>query len=538
MLRYCSETEVVVWVECDRSCEVEILNHTAPTFEVEGHHFALVIVEDLEPGESTPYEVRLDGIKAWPPEDYEFPQPRIRTLPADSDVRLIFGSCRASGPHRPPHTFQRWWHPKGKGIDALNAYARRMLEQPEQSWPDALIMLGDQLYADEPPDAVKQVAGDRPVHPESPPGVLEDFEEFTVGYRYAWTRSLVRWLFSNVPTTMILDDHEINDMWRTSRRWLDGMRETSWYRDRVTGGLMAYWLFQHIGNLSPTELAADETFQRVSKGDDTAALRNYAIRAEAEDGLTRFSFRLDLGPARLLAIDSRAGRVLDEGERRIVGDEEWGWILDQAADHGEHVILASSLPFLLPYAMHHMEAWSEAVDAGAWGDRFRLLGEKVRGAANLDHWAAFQRSFAELENLVIDIATGTHGEAPRSLIMLGGDVHHCFVSEVELPEGLPPTPTKIRHVVCSGLRKELELKERLVLAFGHTRLAARLARRLAESANANRPRLRWRQVSDSHFRNQIGTLEIRRDRVDLRLERARGLWGSPRLETVHESRLV
>ena len=538
MLRYCSATEALVWVECDRACRVEILGHETTTFEVEGHHFALVVIEGLEPGVARPYEVHLDGAKAWPPPDYPFPQPRIRTLDPGSDLRLIFGSCRASGPHRPPYTLHRWWHRDGKGLDALNAYAHRMLRLPEEEWPDALLMLGDQLYADEPPDEVKEIVGDEPVHEDSPPGVLEDFGEFTVGYRYAWTRSLVRWLFSTVPTTMILDDHEINDMWRSSRRWQEEMRRTSWYRDRVTGGLMAYWLYQHIGNLSPAELEADETFQRVSRGDDTSALRDFAVRAEAEDGLTRFSFRLDLGPARLLVIDSRAGRVLAERKRRIVGEDEWSWLRDEAVGHGEHVILASSLPFLLPHAMHYVEAWSEAVDEGAWGKRFRPLGEKVRAAANLDHWAAFRRSFGELEDLVIEIADGRHGEAPRSLILLGGDVHHCFVTEVKLPESVRPSRTTIRQVVCSGLRKELELGERIVLAFGHSRLAARLARRLAATAGVAKTLLAWRQVGDSHFRNQIGTLEITPERVDLRLERAKGFWRAPDLEVVHESRLT
>ena len=42
LLRYVAETEATIWVETDRDCEVEILGHQARTFEVAGHHYALV----------------------------------------------------------------------------------------------------------------------------------------------------------------------------------------------------------------------------------------------------------------------------------------------------------------------------------------------------------------------------------------------------------------------------------------------------------------------------------------------------------------
>ena len=69
LLRYAGSTEATVWVETDARCEVEILGHRARTFEVEGHHYALVLIEGLEPGTMTPYEVRLDGERVWPLDD-------------------------------------------------------------------------------------------------------------------------------------------------------------------------------------------------------------------------------------------------------------------------------------------------------------------------------------------------------------------------------------------------------------------------------------------------------------------------------------
>ena len=61
MLRFVGETEATVWVEMDAACEVEILGTSVPTFEVKGHHFALVALEGLEVGVPQEYEVAVDG---------------------------------------------------------------------------------------------------------------------------------------------------------------------------------------------------------------------------------------------------------------------------------------------------------------------------------------------------------------------------------------------------------------------------------------------------------------------------------------------
>ncbi len=66
LLRYVSETEATIWVETDAPCEVEILGRREPTFTVEERHYALVRIEDLEPGSFNEYEVHLDGERRWP----------------------------------------------------------------------------------------------------------------------------------------------------------------------------------------------------------------------------------------------------------------------------------------------------------------------------------------------------------------------------------------------------------------------------------------------------------------------------------------
>jgi hypothetical protein len=82
VLRYVGVHEATVWVETDAPCTVEVLDHREETFTVEGHHYALVCVAGLAPGETHSYHVRLDGHPAWPRTDDDFPPPVIRTLPA------------------------------------------------------------------------------------------------------------------------------------------------------------------------------------------------------------------------------------------------------------------------------------------------------------------------------------------------------------------------------------------------------------------------------------------------------------------------
>lgn len=96
MLRYVSETAATIWVETDRACAVEILGRQARTFEVAGHHYALVVIGGLQPGTAHEYQVALDGSVRWP--DRASPPSTLRTLDPGRPLHLAFGSCRIAGP--------------------------------------------------------------------------------------------------------------------------------------------------------------------------------------------------------------------------------------------------------------------------------------------------------------------------------------------------------------------------------------------------------------------------------------------------------
>jgi hypothetical protein len=219
LLRHVDETSATVWVETDAPCEVSVLGCSTRTFTVAGHHYALVVCRSLQPGTTTAYDVRLDGEQAWPRPDDPYPAPTVRTRSghAQEPLRLVFGSCRVTRPHVPPYT--RTTGREGVGIDALHAYAQRMLGLAGAGLARCA------AAARRPGLRRRAVAGHARARPADPRDRraagegIADFHEYTVLYQEAWSHPLVRWVLSTVPTAMVFDDHDVHDDWNTSRAW-------------------------------------------------------------------------------------------------------------------------------------------------------------------------------------------------------------------------------------------------------------------------------------------------------------------------------
>ena len=473
LLRYVGETQATVWVETDAAAQVEVLvsrraacEVRAPTFAFQDHHYALVQIDGLEPDRVYTYTVELDGGRVWPragPDGRAFPPSTIRTPHGDHPLRIAFGSCRVAAPHEPPWTLPPSANRRrGKGADALYAFALRMRDADPDTWPDLLLLLGDQIYADDTSEKVQAFIRSRRDVRRPPHLEVADFEEYTRLYWEAWGDPVLAWLLSTVPTAMIFDDHDISDDWNTSAAWVEHMRRQPWWDERITSGLASYWLYQHLGNLSPDDLDDDPVWPKVREaGDATRVLREFAFQADREVQGTRWSYRRDFGGTRLVVIDSRCGRVLEDGRREMVDDDEWAWIEEQAAGDFDHLLLATSLPFALAPAIHDLEAWNEAVTAGAWGRPMAWVGEKIRQGIDLEHWAAFGDSFDRLGALIEAVAGGHRGRAPGSVVVLSGDVHHAYLAEFSFRgEHAGHGHSPAWQAVCSPLRNPLPLDQR------------------------------------------------------------------------------
>ncbi|MDQ8701262.1 alkaline phosphatase D family protein [Streptomyces sp. LHD-70] len=537
LLRYVDGSTATVWVESDRPCTAEVrcadgAKGSTHTFRIAGHHYALVPVEGLEPGTETAYEVLLDGHRVWPLDASPFPPSTIRT-PAEpaEEVRVSFGSCR--------------WaiSPTGEkdpmGPDALDTLAVRLAAAPQAQRPDVLVLLGDQVYADMVSQATRQWLAERRDLNEPPGDQVADYEEYAHLYDESWLDPEVRWLLSTVPSCMIFDDHDVIDDWNTSAAWVAEMRATPWWNERILSGLMSYWVYQHLGNLPPSELASDPVYAAVrASADGTDALRAFATRADADPASTRWSYRRDFGRVRLLMVDTRAARVLDESGRAMLDADEAHWLRDQALDAPgsyDHLLIGTSLPWLLPHLVHDVEGWNAALARGERGPRWARFAEDLRRRSDLEHWPAFPESFAALTDLIAEAGSGP--DAPASVCVLSGDVHHAYLAEPTWPRGEGPRPdVRVLQLTCSPMHNSIHPAIRLGFRFGWSRVGRALGRRFARHGRTARAKVDWRRTDGPWFGNHLMTLTLRGRSGTLALDRARPVrGGSARLERVRDS---
>ena len=516
MLRHVGETSATVWVETSSACTIEILDSRTTTFQIGGHHYGLVIVEGLQPGTVTPYEVRIDGAVAWPQPDDEFPAPVIRTATAELEPHVLFGSCRAAAPHEPPFTYELVLDHEGRGVDALWAYASEMRNRPPEEWPDLMVLAGDQIYADDSsPRARERIEQRR--DSSLPPEIVADYEEYTWLYREAWSPAVERWFFSVVPTAMIFDDHDMIDDWNISASWVADIRAEPWWSEHVIGGLGSYFVYQHLGNLSPDDLREEEILDRLRSVDDaTELLRLWAMDSEASTPLPGgydFNYARDIGVARLVVIDCRNGRVLGEPARAMLDADALEWVADQCRRDTEHLIIVTSVPVFVFGGLHDIQLWNERVCGGAWGTWLAAAGEKLRRALDLEDWAAFSTSYQQMVDLLVDITT--RADRPTPVTVVSGDIHFAYDADVRLPGTEYGAP--IRQVVASPLRNALVPPQRGVMRFMLTRTAAFLGRLLARSVGRRSTAPRMEMSTGPLFSNNIGELHVDTDGARCRL---------------------
>jgi hypothetical protein len=519
-MRYVDETSAAVWVETQASGTVAVeaggRSWSAGTFGVHGHHYALVECDGLDPGTVTPYTVTVDGERVWPVpmEGLELPPPVIATLEPGKPLRLAFGSCRTSVAHDEDGN-------RTHGVDAMRAYALAMAGETrpaeELSWPDLLLFLGDQVYADETSDEMQEFIAARRDLDEPPGEELKDFEEYAHLYRLAWSDDANRWLLSTLPSAMIFDDHDVRDDWNTSAQWRRQMEATSWWHGRIVAALASYWVYQHLGNLSPADRSEDEIWQQVARYDGpgepdlTEVLDRFADRVDRDPSAYRWSHARDIGGARLVVVDSRAARVLEDDRRSILHDREMAWLDEQMRGGVEHLLVGTSLPFLLPEGLHHLEAFSEALAGRAWGRVGARFGERLRQLGDLEHWGAFQTGFQEVAQMALQVVRGERGPAPRSVTFLSGDVHHSYVSKVCDHDDRPP----ILQAVCSPIRNPLPRHLRFATAALSYGIAAPMGLLAARSAKVPDPPFRWKRVRGPWFDNTLAALEVTADGLEL-----------------------
>ena len=465
----------------------------------------------------------------------------LRTLSQDRPARLAFGSCRVAeiAPENlsRPARRDRAAQAGDAGADALAACAAMLAARPRDRWPDVLLMIGDQVYADEPGPATRRFM---PSHraaepgPRAPAGEVADFEEYCALYREAWSDPAVRWLFSVVPTAMIFDDHDVHDDWNTSAAWRRDYTAKPWWGSRIESAYQSYWVYQHLGNLSPAELASDETWGKVrEQGDAAPVLADLAHRADRRAPGIRWSFARTLpgtgGDVRVVMLDSRSRRVVD-GPRLMADEAEWRWLTESVTGDFAHVVIATSVPPLLPRGIHTLEAWTERICGGAWGRRAARLGERLRQAFDLEHWPSFDASFSQLEELLTSLGGGERSPRRNPARHRDGHLRRC---PPQLPDRRRPAAKRhgrqacparatsaVYQAVCSPFHQAMPPTMRTAQGLASTKVSGLLGAAAAALAGARAPRITWRITEGPWFDNMIATLTYTGPKAVVRFDQA------------------
>ncbi|NHN55914.1 alkaline phosphatase family protein [Calidifontibacter sp. DB0510] len=507
LLRHVGETTATIFVQTDGFATVTVetagRQWAMPTFSAYGQHYAIVLIDGLQPGSVQPYTVALDGQQVWPESDSAFPPSKIATLDRSKPARFLFGSCRTSVSHDKEGN-------KKHGVDALRAYAYDMAKDPSH-WPDFVLFLGDQIYADETSPAMREFIERRRGLDEPPGEEVKDFVEYAELYRLAWSDPANRWLLSTLSSAMIFDDHDVRDDWNTSHSWHVEMNKKPWWHDRIVGALASYWVYQHAGNLDHESLRADPIWQVIARHtgpeelDLTALLHDFAERVDRDPKTYRFSFTRDLGESKLIVIDSRAARDLRPEHRAMLDEDELAWLDREMVGGEEHLFIGTSLPFLLPTGIHDLESLNETM---AQGDRPRLAkyGEQIRQAVDLEHWAAFESSFKAVSKMLMEVASGKRGKAPATISFLSGDVHNSYINEVT--ETSQPVESMIIQAVCSPIRNPLPPHVRMLQGTLSGWMGGPMRRLVKRVSGVKVPDYQWKTTHGPWFDNNLASVEV------------------------------
>ncbi|HEU5381431.1 MAG TPA: alkaline phosphatase D family protein [Ktedonobacteraceae bacterium] len=441
LVRAIRPDSVTIWTEWNHSCDVT-LNATSSdhlqkpgtfsvcgrTVTVGGRHYALSLLTGLQPATWYTYQVSDSAQESQPCSGNGPLIQCFRTLDlpnAGIALRLAYGSCRrlsAGGPDT---------------LSALGSWLLRFLEERETRWPHILLLIGDQIYADDSVDRGQQ-APLPPLHSQTPQRAARSFEEFARFYTEAWTRDEgIRQVLAALPTSMIFDDHEITNGWNSSPTWRAHTLQQEGDQTLVDG-LVAYWVYQGWGNIGLQGTDGHDLFaimQRATQSgvDALNTLRGRVRQAVYEEKMLQWDYTLPTTPPIFVA-DVRADRPATwenggstEAAPRIMSQEQMArlhaWIQKHDASMA---LLISSVPALLPPLIGLAEYLMgirpfQHASSGPFrqlGRRLAYIQQWLALRMSFDHWPVFGATWCELIELL--------ARRQRDLVVLSGDVHFSY----------------------------------------------------------------------------------------------------------------
>ncbi len=346
-----------------------------------------------------------------------------------------------------------------------------------------------------------------------------DFAEYAYLYERSWTSSRsVRVLLAQVPTFLMLDDHEATDDWNFDLSWVRMLHnEKDAYRmwpKTLTDSLAAYWMYQGWCNKAPSQWKIDDPRVKALAAaqqqgiDALPALRRCIHRAcftplppkdpkaSYQSGMSlEWHYKLPFDPP-FLVPDCRTRKLMipaddklriidhDDPKKRpmsqTIDDAQLAWmrqILVEKGPAGPVAFIALSTPLLLQKQMMNImmkpettaEAWDQAnlpslVAAATSSTMLGIASDSLlrvfRRATDLEHMIR-DKSWRDLWGLV-DAMRKT-GSQVKTLVLVSGDVHHNYCMTANLPGSGRPKP-ELLQITCSGLQTTIRSSGKAWLA--------------------------------------------------------------------------
>jgi phosphodiesterase/alkaline phosphatase D-like protein len=484
LVRATSSTTAVIWAEFFQSGKITIssalYDHptstvtavSGHTINVGGRHFIALQLTGLEP--ATWYSYQIEGSVDQPPPLNPQAQPPLaleplphqcfRTLSATEQagsLRIAYGSCR---------NLQR------QDFDSLSGFGAWLQEHfsaRDDCWPHLLLLIGDQIYADQPSESFLRL------HPERQ-GRAQTFEDFASTYTYSWsTDQQVRQALATLPTYMIFDDHEIVNNFNISPAWRAAALQRG-YEQLLVDGLLAYWIYQGWGNLQQREPSQHPLLlimhDAASSGVDALEDLRTCI-SSAISGQTHLSWYYEIPSVPpIFVLDVRVDRpaVFDASQpysqdpTSIMGSEQMQQLVSWLyAERPGPSILISSVPLLLPpliglaeYLMGIRPWHKSAAPLRRCGRWLARLQHGLAMRTSFDHWAIFNATWRRLVEIL--------GDCRRNILVLSGDVHFSYAMRARRLSR-SPRPAQLYQFVSSPLRNILSERDRQ-LVLGQARL--------------------------------------------------------------------
>ena len=220
-------------------------------------------------------------------------------------------------------------------------------------------------------------------------------------------------------------------------------------------------------------------------------------------------------------IDSRCGRMLDEGDRSMVSDAEFAWIEEQLAGDYDHLLIGTSLPWLLPRALHDLEAWNEmlATARAARGSRRSREAAPGRRPRALGGVPGLLRAARRPDRQSAAATT------PDRTAGAGHDLRAVRRRPPRLRRAgrLPRAADrrKVYQLTCSPLHNYVPGFMKVTFRISWNRLTERSVRFVLGRVSTVPPmRLEWNRLCGPFFGDQIATLTLDGRSARVRFEKA------------------